>query len=85
MRCNRCGEQNPAEIHTCTPAWADMTFEGEVVRRMIDEAVLVEREACAKLCEAIERKKWETLRIGGSMSGVSAADCTQAIRARGRA
>ena len=29
MKCDRCGEVNPAEIHTCTPQreWVDLTRE----------------------------------------------------------
>ena len=42
-----------------------------------------EREQCAKLCDDLERKKWETITTGGELTGVSARDCAAAIRARG--
>ena len=42
-----------------------------------------EREACAQVCDKIERRKWEVLHNGGAMSAVSARDCGAAIRARG--
>ena len=45
--------------------------------------VEAEREACAKLCEDIERRKWEMLVNGGKVDKVGAKDCAEAIRARG--
>jgi len=42
-----------------------------------------EREACAKECEKIERRKWEAMMNGGSMQAIGARDCAHAIRARG--
>ena len=42
-----------------------------------------EREACAGLCDEIEKKKWETVMHGGEMQGISARDCAAAIRDRG--
>ena len=45
--------------------------------------VAAEREACAKVCEDIERRKWETLINGGKIDKVGAKDCAAAIRARG--
>lgn len=37
MKCNRCGEANPAEIHTCTPKqreWINLTAtEIKILRR----------------------------------------------------
>jgi hypothetical protein len=52
MKCQRCGEVNPAEIHTCTPKreWQGLTDEEkEYLRRLglvgveIIEAKLKER------------------------------------------
>jgi len=42
-----------------------------------------EREACAKVCDEIEKKKWLTVTHGGEMHGISARDCAAAIRDRG--
>jgi hypothetical protein len=42
-----------------------------------------EREACANVCDEIEKKKWLTVTHGGEMHGISARDCAAAIRARG--
>jgi hypothetical protein len=44
---------------------------------------VAEREQCAKVCDDLERKKWETITTGGELTGVSARDCAAAIRARG--
>ena len=41
-----------------------------------------EREACAKVCEQIERRKWEILTQGGKLEGLSPRDCAATIRAR---
>ena len=41
-----------------------------------------EREACAKVCDEIERHKWEILTKGGKLEGLSPIDCAAAIRAR---
>ena len=41
-----------------------------------------EREACAKVCDEIERHKWEILIQGGKLDGLSPRDCAAAIRAR---
>ena len=48
-----------------------------------DAAVLAEREACAAICDNAERRKWTTFVEGGTCTGISAADCARAIRARG--
>jgi hypothetical protein len=61
------------------------TFEHELVKRMIDEAVKAEREACAKLFELTD--------LGGLKSDVWLQNYTatildgyaKAIRARGKA
>ena len=42
-----------------------------------------EREACAKVCDEIERHKWEILTQGGKLEGLSPRDCAAAIRVRG--
>jgi hypothetical protein len=44
---------------------------------------VAERNQCAKVCDDLERKKWETITTGGELTGVSARDCAAAIRARG--
>ena len=43
-QCERCGEVNPAEIHTCTPkqpAWHHVDCEGECIACLIEREVLV--------------------------------------------
>ena len=43
-QCDRCGEANPAEIHTCTPkqpAWHHVDCEGECIACLIEREVLV--------------------------------------------
>lgn len=42
-----------------------------------------EREACAAICDNAEKRKWTTFVEGGVCTGISAADCARAIRARG--
>ena len=54
--------------------------EIEAFAELVAEA---EREQCAKVCDDLERKKWETITTGGELTGVSARDCAAAIRARG--
>lgn len=54
----------------------------ELIDEAVMKAVLAEREACAKVCDDIERRKWETLTSGGEMGNVGAKDCAKAIRAR---
>ena len=49
----------------------------------VEAAVLAEREACAKVCDGIERRKWEIVTQGGQMDGIMPRDCAVAIRARG--
>jgi hypothetical protein len=41
-----------------------------------------EREACAKVCDNVEKRKWETLVNGGEMYAVGPRYCAAAIRAR---
>jgi hypothetical protein len=55
------------------------------LNHILDEVEAHEREACAWLCEDLERHKWETLKNGGPLKGFSAMDCAAAIRARGQA
>ncbi len=50
---------------------------------LVEEAVKDEKEACAKECDKIERRKWDTVMSGGAMQGIGARDCAIAIRARG--
>jgi hypothetical protein len=53
----------------------------EYAAARVAQAVAQERERCAGICDGIERKKWLTLRDGGTFSGIGAADCARAIRA----
>ena len=46
------------------------------------QAVLAEREACAKVCEDKERRKWAIIMERGSLEGFGPLDCAAAIRAR---
>ena len=39
-------------------------------------------EEAAGICEGIERKKWETLRDGGKLTGIGPMDCASSIRER---
>ena len=57
---------------------AKITYDHEIVTRMITEAVAAEREACAKVCDA------EAL-FGGNngRKEAGASNCADAIRARG--
>jgi hypothetical protein len=52
------------------------------LERFANLVVKHEREECAKVCDEIEKKKWETVMHGGEMQGISARDCAAAIRAR---
>jgi hypothetical protein len=38
------------------------------------------REKCAKVCDDIERKRWETMANGGTLVGWTPKDCAAAIR-----
>jgi hypothetical protein len=42
-----------------------------------------EREACANVCDEIEKRKWQAVMHGGEMQGIGARDCAAAIRERG--
>jgi hypothetical protein len=55
--------------------WADLERFAAIVAAS-------ERDACAKECDKIERKKWDTVMNGGAMQGIGARDCAIAIRAR---
>ena len=50
---------------------------------MAEEAVRAERDACLAILRDMEGKKWNTVRHGGEMKGVSLHDAYVAIRARG--
>lgn len=50
--------------------------------RIIKEAKAEEREACAKVCEEIEKRKWLIVKNGGQLTDVGAMACRDAIRAR---
>jgi hypothetical protein len=54
-----------------------------LLERFANLVAEAEREACAGLCDEIEKKKWETVMHGGEMQGISARDCAAAIRDRG--
>jgi hypothetical protein len=56
---------------------------GESIEQFAALVAAAEREACAGLCDEIEKKKWETVMHGGEMQGISARDCAAAIRERG--
>ena len=64
---------------------AEYTHPPRRETEQMQAAVEAEREACAKACDALERKKFETLVTGGEMTGFGARDCADAIRARGQA
>jgi uncharacterized protein with von Willebrand factor type A (vWA) domain len=59
------------------------TFEHELVKRMIDEAVKAEREACAK--EADKRLHDYTMLTSNPPQSGAAWSIASAIRARGQA
>ena len=58
------------------------TFEHELVKRMIDEAVKAEREACAK--EADKRLHDYTMLTSNPPQSGAAWSIASAIRARGK-
>lgn len=45
-----------------------------------DAAAEATKEKAAKVCDGIERKKWETLMKGGTLDGIAPKDCAAAIR-----
>ena len=55
------------------------TFEHELVKRMIDEAVKAEREACAVICDEVI----QDMRIG-ALEKYRASWIAETIRARGK-
>jgi hypothetical protein len=62
-----------------TNVWVLFT---EQLEHFAARAAAAEREACAQVCDDLERKKWETITTGGELTGVSARDCAAAIRRR---
>ena len=62
-----------------TNIWVLFTEQLEHFAALVAAA---ERNQCAKVCDDLERKKWETITTGGELTGVSARDCGAAIRAR---
>ena len=54
------------------------TYDHELVKRMIEEAVLAEREACAVICDEVNKD----MSIG-PLEKYRASWIAQAIRARG--
>jgi hypothetical protein len=57
-------------------------FSAEQMRAYALAAVLEEREACAKVCDDKERRKWEIFAHGGQVEGIGPLDCAAAIRSR---
>jgi hypothetical protein len=55
------------------------TFEHELVKRMIDEAVKAEREACAVICDDVI----QDMRVG-ALEKYRASWIAETIRARGK-
>jgi hypothetical protein len=53
------------------------------MRSLVLAGMRAEREACAKVAEDAERRKWDTIRTGGKLEGFGAADIATAIRKRG--
>ncbi len=55
MKCERCGEVNPAEIHTCSPQreWQGLTDEE---KKAIYEQADIENWHDQPLLEAVEAK-----------------------------
>ena len=61
-------------------------FDGDngSLRRFAALVAEEEREACAKECDKIEKRKWDTARTGlPATQAIGARDCAIAIRARG--
>ena len=58
MKCERCGEVNPAEIHTCTPKrqWQGLTDEEVGTLTVFDGLHHVEVPLLADFIRAIEAK-----------------------------
>jgi hypothetical protein len=61
MKCERCGEVNPAEIHTCTPKreWQGLT--GEEIGDIIEASQITLKNYCSEdkqteFARAIEAK-----------------------------
>ena len=61
-----------------------VTFDEELVKRMIDEAVKQEREACAEICDGFYLS-WIDVQGRYEFMGEGASECAGAIRARGQA
>ena len=76
-------ELSELERFAALVATHEKKFWMEQIEVECNEAVLAERELCAKLCDGIERHKWEILTKGGKLEGLSPIDCAAAIRARG--
>ena len=66
-----------AQEARCDIAWANS------LERFAALVAKHEREACAGLCDEIEKRKWQTVMHGGEMQGIGARDCAAAIRDRG--
>jgi len=56
------------------------TFDHELVKRMIEEAVKAEREACALICDAVTQDM-----SLGPLEKYRATEIAKLIRARGQA
>ena len=58
------------------------TYDHELVKRMIKEAVKAEREACAEICDGFYLS-WIDIQGRYEFMGEGASECADAIRARG--
>lgn len=56
------------------------------IQRMAALVAVIEREACAKVCDDFERAKWESVKNisqnGGRLAFAGPMECAVAIRAR---
>jgi len=83
MICSRCGEVNPAEIHTCTPKdplleslrVPDKDVKGELVKMVMDSyarGVVDALTECAMLVEKMGAEGYGTLFIAAAIrEGIS--------------
>jgi hypothetical protein len=79
--------EDDEDIHSCSyfcTRPACVLAQRDELRGKLEQAIEAEREACARVCDKIERRKWEAVMNGGAMQGIGARDCAAAIRARGK-
>lgn len=81
MNCYELGLKNATEVRPCCGEF------NSCQNLCMPRAAAAEREACAKVCDDLERKKWETVSDivtnGGRLAFAGPVHCAQAIRARG--